>query len=136
MWKLRFDKSIGTRASRFSYSSVIKTCTIAYYAYPKFQNKSVKPLFNASTKFVVPIILLFFVDANEDLIMVEDATTSSNPLVMLVWYEELEKTPFDVNVFQWSHEKELIGKVMHIWMALYGIIKCCLTLMLLPSTYN
>jgi hypothetical protein len=98
--------------SRFSYNSAIKTCTTTYYAYPKFQNKSIKPLLNASTKFIVPTILLFFVDASEDLIMAKDATTSSNPFIVLVQDEELEKPPLDVNVSQWSHEEELIRRVV------------------------
>lgn len=67
---------------------------------------------NASTKFIVPTILLFFVDASEDLIMAKDATTSSNPFIVLVQDEELEKPPLDVNVSQWSHEEELIRRVV------------------------
>jgi hypothetical protein len=46
-----------------------------------------------------------FVDVNENLNMPDDVATPSNPLVAPVKKERLEKTPFDVNVSQWSHEK-------------------------------
>ncbi len=38
--------------------------------------------------------------------MANDVTTSSNPPVSLVEKEELEEASFDLNVFQWSREKE------------------------------
>jgi hypothetical protein len=41
---------------------------------------------------------LVFINACEDLIMVDDVITPFNPLVAPVEKEELEKTPFDVNV--------------------------------------
>jgi hypothetical protein len=42
--------------------------------------------------------------------MADDVATPSNPLIALVDKEELEEAPLDeialeVNVFQWSHEK-------------------------------
>jgi hypothetical protein len=43
---------------------------------------------------------LVFVDTSEDLIMVDDVITPSNPAVAVVKKEELEETPLDVNVFQ------------------------------------
>jgi len=51
--KLRLIEFIATRVSRFSYNSTIETNIVAYYAYPNFQNKNIKPPLNASTKFVV-----------------------------------------------------------------------------------
>jgi hypothetical protein len=44
--------------------------------------------------------LVFFVDVGENLVMADDVTTLSNPLVSLVEKEELEKTSLDVNVSQ------------------------------------
>jgi hypothetical protein len=41
---------------------------------------------------------LVFVDAGENLVMVDDVATLSNPLVSLVEKEELEEAPLDVNV--------------------------------------
>lgn len=60
------------------------------------------------------ITLLFFVDVGGDIIMVDDATTSSNPLVVPIQNEEFKETPFNVNVFQQSCKEKLIGKVVHI----------------------
>jgi hypothetical protein len=48
--------------------------------------------------------------------MANGVIISSNHLVALVWNEKFEKTPIDVNVFQWLHEEEIIGKVVHIQM--------------------
>jgi hypothetical protein len=42
---------------------------------------------------------LVFVDAGEDLIMVDDVVTPSNPLVTPIEEEEFEKTSLNVNVF-------------------------------------
>jgi hypothetical protein len=47
---------------------------------------------------VVYAILLVFVDAGENLVMVDDVTTSSNPPVSLIEKEELEEAPLDMNV--------------------------------------
>ncbi len=44
------------------------------------------------------VSLLVFVDAGEDLVMVDDVATPSNPPVPLVEKEELEEAPLDVNV--------------------------------------
>jgi hypothetical protein len=43
---------------------------------------------------------LFFVDANENLVMPDGVATPSNPLVAPVEQEELEEVPFEMNVFQ------------------------------------
>jgi hypothetical protein len=56
--------------------------------------------------FVYPSI---FVDADENLVMVDDVATPSN---IPVEEEELEEAPLDVNVFQWSHKGELLRKVV------------------------
>jgi hypothetical protein len=57
---------------------------------------------------------LVFVDACKDLVMADDVAMPSNPLVAPVEKEKLEKAPFDVNVFQWSHEKEPSRRVVCI----------------------
>ncbi len=61
---------------------------------------------------IVSTTLLIFVDACENLVMANDVTTPSNLLVSLVEKEELEKTLFDVNVSQRSHEEEPSRKVV------------------------
>jgi hypothetical protein len=43
---------------------------------------------------------LVFVDVGENLVMVDDVTTPSNPPISLIKKEELEKTLLDVNVSQ------------------------------------
>jgi hypothetical protein len=48
---------------------------------------------------------LVFVDAGENLVMVDDVITPSNPLVSLVEKEELEEALLDVNVSQRSREE-------------------------------
>jgi hypothetical protein len=98
--KLGLNESIGIRVSRFSYNSAIKTHTTTYYAYFNFQNKNIKPLLNASTKFIVLITLLFFIDIGKNPIIVDDATKSSNPSVVPIQNEEFVKTSFDMNVSQ------------------------------------
>jgi hypothetical protein len=55
---------------------------------------------------------LVFVDVGESLVMANDVVTPSNPLVAPVEQEELEEVPFDVNVFQWSHEEESSRRVV------------------------
>jgi len=55
---------------------------------------------------------LVFVGAGENLVMADDVATPSNPPVSLVKKEEIEKTSLDVNVFQWSCEKEPSRRVM------------------------
>jgi hypothetical protein len=49
---------------------------------------------------------LVFVNAGENLIMVDDVIMPLNPSVAPIEEEELEKTPFDVNVSQWSCNEE------------------------------
>jgi hypothetical protein len=58
--------------------------------------------------------LLFFIDVSGGLIMVNDATTSSNPLLVPIQNEEFKETPFNVNVSQQPCEEKPIGKVVHI----------------------
>jgi hypothetical protein len=63
------------------------------------------PKINASTPFkckyqIVLATISIFVDVGEDLLMVDDVATPSNPLVVPVKEEELEKTSLDVNVSQ------------------------------------
>jgi hypothetical protein len=53
---------------------------------------------------IVSVILLVFVDAGENLVMVDDVATPSNPLVLLIEKEEFEEAPLDMNVFQWLRE--------------------------------
>jgi hypothetical protein len=48
---------------------------------------------------------LVFIDAGENLVMVDDVVTPSNHLVAPIKEEELEETPFDVNVSQWLHNE-------------------------------
>jgi len=55
---------------------------------------------------IVYATLLVFVDACENIIMADDVVTPSNLIVSLVKKEKLEKTPFDVNVSQRSHEEK------------------------------
>ncbi len=60
MFELKFNKSIGTKPSKFSYSFVIGIHIIAYYGYPNFRDKNVKPLSNANITFVVSCYFLIF----------------------------------------------------------------------------
>jgi len=55
---------------------------------------------------IVSVTLLDFIDANEDLVMVDDVATPLNRSVVLVKEEEFEETPLDVNVSQLSCEEE------------------------------
>ncbi len=50
--------------------------------------------------------LLDYVDAGENLVMVNDVATPSDPSVALVEKYELEEALLDVNVSQRSHEEE------------------------------
>jgi hypothetical protein len=43
---------------------------------------------------------LVFINAGENLVMADDVITPLNPPVAPIEKEELEKTPFNVNVFQ------------------------------------
>jgi hypothetical protein len=49
---------------------------------------------------IVSATLLVFVDASENLVMVDDVATPSNPPISLVKKEELEEAPVDMNFFQ------------------------------------
>jgi len=55
---------------------------------------------------------LVFVDASENLVMVDDVATPLNPLGSLVEKEELEEALLDVNVFQRSCEEEPSKRVV------------------------
>jgi hypothetical protein len=55
---------------------------------------------------------LVFIDAGENLVMVDGFATPSNPTVALAEQEELEEVPLEVNVFQWPREKEPSRRVM------------------------
>ncbi len=61
---------------------------------------------------IVFATLLVFVDAGENLIMLDDVATPLNPLVALAEKEELEETPLDVNVSQRSCEEEPSRKMV------------------------
>jgi hypothetical protein len=61
---------------------------------------------------IVSAIFLVFVDAGENLVMVDDVATPTNPLVSLVEKEELEEALLDVNVSQWSREEEPSRRVV------------------------
>jgi len=56
----------------------------------------------------------FFVDVGENLIMVENVATPSNPLVSLIEKEELEEASLDMNVFQPSCKGEPSIRMVHI----------------------
>jgi len=74
------------------------------HAYPNFLNKGNNPLrIQMPNCFNYPSI---FVDVGENLIMVDDVVTPSNPPIALVEQEKLKETSFDVNVFQWSRKKK------------------------------
>jgi len=62
---------------------------------------------------IVSVTLLVFVDAGENLIMADDVIMPLNLPVSLVKKEELEEAPHDMNVSQWSHEKESSRRVVH-----------------------
>jgi hypothetical protein len=55
---------------------------------------------------------LVFVDAGENLVMVDDVVMPLNPLVALVEKEKLEEASFDVNVSQQSREEESSKRVV------------------------
>jgi hypothetical protein len=54
---------------------------------------------------IVSATLLVFVDAGENLIMVDDVATPSNLPISLVEKEEFKETQFDMNVSQRSREE-------------------------------
>ncbi len=92
----------------FSWDSVV---TPTPYAYPNLLNK--KASTPSERKYhIVSATLLVFIDAGENLVMADDVVMPLNPPVSLVEKEELEEAPLDVNVSQWSCEKELSRKVV------------------------
>ncbi len=106
--KLGFDESIKSRMFEFSWGFAV---TPTPYAYPNLLNKK------ASTPFehkyhIVSTTFLVFVDAGENLVMADDVAMPLNPPVSLVEKEKLEKTPFNMNVSQWSHEEEPSRRVV------------------------
>ncbi len=82
------------------------------YAYPNLLNK--KASTPSDRKYpIISTTLLVFVDAGENLVMADDVTTPSNPLISLVEKEELEEASLDMNVSQRLHKKKLSRKVVH-----------------------
>jgi hypothetical protein len=81
------------------------------YAYHNLLNKKFRPVLNASTT-LFWLRFWFFVDACENLVMVDDVATPSNPPVSLVKKKELEEAPLDVNVSQRLREKEPSKKMV------------------------
>jgi hypothetical protein len=61
---------------------------------------------------IVSVTFSIFVDVGENLIMADDVATPSNLPIPLVEKEELEETPLDVNVSQWSSEEEPSRRVV------------------------
>ncbi len=55
---------------------------------------------------------MVFVDASEDLVMMDDVVTPLNPPVAPIEEEELEKTSFDVNVSQWLSDEQSFEKMV------------------------
>jgi len=85
------------------------------YTYPNLLNKKA----STPSKRKYPIVsstLLVFVDAGENLDMVNDVATPSNLLVSLIEKEEFEKTPLDVNVSQRSCKEEPSRRVVRTWV--------------------
>jgi hypothetical protein len=76
-------------------------------------NKKTSTLFERKYH-IVSATLLIFVDACDNLVMADDVTTPSNPLVSLEEKKELKEAPLDVNVFQWSREEEPSRRVVRI----------------------
>lgn len=115
--ELMFNESIGTRLSKFSYSFIVRIRTIAYYAYLNFQDKNIKPFSNANIKFVVSGYFLVFCWGRSKSNHGKwcHHIFKSFSWISIEW--KFEKTSIDVNVFQRSHEKKLIEKVVHIRMA-------------------
>jgi hypothetical protein len=108
--------------SGFSQNSTVITTPSAY---PNFLNKGKTP-FECKCQ-ISSATFRFFVNANENLIMVNDVDTPSNPPITPVEKEKLEdapldeaplngapldEAPLDINVSQQSHEEELSRRVM------------------------
>jgi hypothetical protein len=61
------------------------------------------------------------IDANEHFVMVDDVATPSNPPIAAIEKQELEETPFDVNVSQWSCKEEPARRVVHTLSQSFGM---------------
>jgi hypothetical protein len=61
---------------------------------------------------IISATFLVFIDVGENLVMADDVTTPSNPLVSLVEKEELEEALLDVNVSQRLREEEPSRRVV------------------------
>ncbi len=59
---------------------------------------------------------LVFVDAGENLVMVDGVATSSNPSVAPIEQKELEEVPLEVNVSQRPRKEEPSRRVVHTWV--------------------
>ncbi len=91
------------------------TVTPTPYAYPNLLNKKTSTLSECKYP-IISATLLVFVDAGENLVMVDDVATPSNPLVSLEENEELEEAPLNVNVSQRSREEKPSWKVVCTWV--------------------
>ncbi len=107
--KLGFDESIRSRMFEFSGGFAV---TPTPYAYLNLLNKKTSTLYERKYH-IVSTTLLVFVDAGENLVMVDVVAMPSNPLVSLVKKEELEEASFDVNVSQRLREKKPSRRVVH-----------------------
>ncbi len=96
----------------FSWGSVV---TPTPYTYPNLLNKKASTLFECKYHIISPTLLVF-VDAGENLVMVDDVATPSNPLGSLVENEELEEASFNVNVSKRSHKKEPSRRMVRTWV--------------------
>ncbi len=87
--------------------------------YPNFLNKGKTP-FECMCQ-IGSTTFRFFVDACENLIIADDVVMPLNPPVAPVEKEKLEdapfdKSPFDINVSQWSHEEKPSKRVVRTWI--------------------
>ncbi len=67
------------------------------YAYPNLFFKKTSTPFECKYH-IVSATFLVFLDAGENLVMVDDVAMPSNPLVSLIEKEEFEEASLDVNV--------------------------------------
>jgi hypothetical protein len=88
-------------------SSSLPHLTLALICYNKKTSTPSKRKYH-----IICATLLVFVDAGENLVMADDATTPSNPPVSLVEKEKLEEASLDVNVSQRSREEEPFRRVV------------------------
>ncbi len=97
---------------KFSWGYVV---TPTPYAYPNLLNKKISTPSERKYQIIFATFLVF-IDVGENLVMVDNVTTPSNPPISLVKKEELEKTPLDVNVSQWSCEEKSSKRVVRTWV--------------------